>query len=284
MYYPSIRSSIRKQARMISALALTLACGCASQKSSTGRASDPASPARQDTSAAEAAQNREFIAQAQTRLDDLEQETDRIEEQLRTDADAAKRAVLGERLFQLRQAQTRVRSELRHLERAPANEWAPRHVELTRRMDALESGVAQVDRVRTADSSAERARVAEAASAAVNLCALQVDGAEAAVHQQGEMLVVIVTAPNSEAIEQIQERAENVTQGEDEDTAGTPPNSSQPAAAGARPEANAPLVVDYAMEDVPDGVIFVFQPAEGQLGALRTELERHAQQVADQSC
>jgi hypothetical protein len=269
---------------MVSALVLTLACGCASQKSSTDRASAQASPAHQDSSAAEAAKNRELISQAQARLDALTRTTDRIEEQLRTDADAAEQAVLGERLFELRQAQTRVRSDLQKLERAPAEEWAPRRVELMRRIDALESSVAQVDRVRAAESGAERASVAETAGAAVNLCALQVEGAEAAVHQQGEMLVVIVTAPNTEAIEEIQERAESVTHGEGNGAAGTPANSSPPASAGADPATAAPLVADYAMEDVPDGVIFVFQPAEGQLGALRTELERHAQQVADQSC
>jgi small-conductance mechanosensitive channel len=279
-----ILPSLPQHARIISVLALTLACGCASQKSSTDRASAQASPAQKDSSAAEAAENREFIAQAQARLDALGQTTDRIEDQLRTQADAAEQAVLGERLFELRQAQTRVRSELQNLERAPADEWAPRHVELTRRIDALASSVAQVDRVRTAESGAERARVAETAGAAVNLCALQVDGAEAAVHQQGEMLVVIVTAPNSEAIEEIQERAESVTHGEGNGAAGTPANSSPPASAGQDTASAAPLVVDYAMEDVPDGVIFVFQPAEGQLGALRTELERHAQQVEDQSC
>jgi hypothetical protein len=128
--------------------------------------------------------------------------------------------------------------------------------------------------------------------AALDLCALQLDGAAAAVHQEQETLVVLMTATDALTIHELQRRAAQFARVENGPPPMTLPLPALAAVGDNMTEEEDDMSEDGTAEprvhvttyDVPVGVVIVFQAAPSQLSVLRAQLEKNVEQIRHASC
>jgi hypothetical protein len=120
------------------------------------------------------------------------------------------------------------------------------------------------------------------ASAAVDLCALQVEGAAAAIHEQDDTLVVLLTAADAPTIHELQRRAARLAAVENGPAPAVLRSTALVDEAG--PSAAVPVRLQVTTYDVPVGVVIVIQSSEAHLAVLRAQLEKNVQQIRNARC
>lgn len=277
----------KRSGLVICGLAATLAFGCGSQQSNT----PPVAP--EDDSFAQARQSeleserKEFVEERRQQLDELDTEISRLEARLEHEgkfANAEEKAEWSQRLFELRQDQRSARAELDRASQASPEEWEAMRGGLDAAFDTLQAGVGKVG-----SDIADLFRSSGTASAQpeVDLCEMQVEGADATIVEAQDQLVVLMTTRNQDAVDELRERAEKLSQ-DAQQAAGSPqPGEEEPSAAseGAGTEERPPaLIAGVSVENIEDGVRVIFTPAEGQQSALREQLEDEVDQIRNERC
>ena len=270
---------LRKNGAIVSAwvAALSLSLGCASQKSNTDE--EAAKAARQADFIAD---RREFTRAARERLDELNDEIIVLAVNIQQHGNDPQQTEWGERLFRLKQERNRLDTALLGASEATETEWSDLHAELSQEIKVLEKDVNQA-----ANEVIQDLRAAHAAHAApppgpseVDLCEVQVNGTAADVQQQGELVIVQLTAPTPEAVAELQQRAEQLSANGSSGMSMPPSSAGEGSAEGS----SMPLAVHLQVSEIDNGVVFVFTPAEGQLAALTAQLEKEAELIENKRC
>jgi hypothetical protein len=264
-------------------VASSLSLGCASQKSNTDRESAKAAQAQTEEFLAE---RREFTREARERLDELNDEIIVLAVNIQQHGSDPQQAEWGERLFRLKQERNRLDTELLDASETTREEWSDLHAELSGEIETLENNVNRAvhEVIQDLRATARAAQAAPPASSELDLCQVQVKGTAADVQQQGELLIVQLTAATPEGVEALQQRAEQLSENGSSGSSMSPPSSPPSAGPGSAQAANVPLAVHLQIAEIDNGVVFVFTPAEGQLAALKAQLEKEAEQIESKRC
>jgi hypothetical protein len=270
---------------VICGVAAALALSCGSQQSTT----PPVAP--EDDSFAQAQQKeleserQEFIRERRQQLDELDTEISRLEARLEHEgklANAEEKAEWSQQLFELRQEHSRARAELDRASQVGPEEWKEMRGDLDVTFDALQASVSKAgsdiaDLFRSAPSDIERAEV--------DLCEMQVEGADATIVEARDQLVVQLTTQDQDAVDELRQRAEKMAR-EAQKAAGSPQADTSPGAPseGGATKEQSPLIASVSVENIEDGVRVLFTPAEGQRSALREQLESEVEQLQNERC
>lgn len=293
----------RSVAALAGALSAASAIGCASQKASTENKS--ATAADQKAAAAAVSEREDFVKGAREWLDELNDRIIVLAVKVHDDGDEAQIEEWGELLFQLRQERNRLDAALidvRDVEtpgggdaatRSKAeSEWQARRAVLHADLLRLETAINRTTVALAHElAGGERSAEADPSSGAVDvdLCEVQVSGTDAEVLQEGDMVIVHLSAADPAAVEALQARTEEQLR-----TASSSPQPASPDAAGDEPQQPAPdasaanlanlPAAELHVAATPDGVVFIFAPRAGELAELKAQLERAAEQIEKRRC
>lgn len=279
----------RRNDLVICGVAAALAFGCGSQQANT----PPEAP--EDDSFAQARQNeleserKEFIQDRRQQLDELDTEISRLEARLEHEgkfANAEEKAQWSQKLFELRQDHRSASAELDRASEATPEEWEAMRGGLNTTFDTLQAGVSEAgsdiaDLFRSSPSGTT------SAESQVDLCEMQVEGADASIVEAQGQLVVQMTTQDQDAVDELRERAEKLSR-EAQQAAGSPQaTETEPAGASEEEDTKeqpSPLIAKVSVENIQDGVRVIFTPAQGQRSALREQLETKVEQLRSERC
>lgn len=275
---------------VICGVAAALAFGCGSQQANTppeAPSDDSFAGARQDELESE---RKEFIQDRRQQLDELDTEISRLEARLEHEgkfANAEEKAEWSQKLFEVRQDHQSARAELDRASQASPEEWEEMRGGLNTAFDTLQAGVSEVgsdiaDLFRSSPSGTT------SAEAEVDLCEMQVEGADATIVEAQDRLVVQMTTTSRDAVDELRQRAEKLSQ-EAQESADSPQASEAEREAtteegSGTKERAASLIASVTVENIEDGVRVIFTPAEGQQSALREQLEDEVEQIRNERC
>lgn len=277
----------RKSGLVISGLAAALAFSCGSQQANT----PPEAP--EDDSFAQARQQeleserKELIRDRGQQLDELEKEISRLEVRLEHEGklvSAEERAEWSQKLFELRQDHRSARAELDRASQATPEEWEEMRGSMNVMVDTLQAGVSEAGSD-VADLFRSTPSGTTSSEPEVDLCDMQVEGADATIVEAQDQLVVQMTTQDQDAVDELRERAEKLSQEAQQAAASPQAGETEPGAATeGQATGESALIASVSVENIEGGVRVIFTPAEGKRRALREQLENEVEQIRNERC
>lgn len=252
--------------------------GCSSQRAS----GEP--PSYQEMKQDELdSERREFIEDTQQRLGEVEREREHLSVKLKHESkfvDAEERAAWSQELFELGQERERLQAELERARTANDEEWKQMRGDIGVATDSLQAAMAKL----SADVSAGVSSDPEPGQGS-GLCTIDVAGADTEVNETGNAVVVVVTTDDQSAVPKLQERAKSIAD------ANTYPHQLNLSTRGDTSEASVPkeskgepIAVAVTANNLEDGVKLTFATEQAKVKALRSSLERDAEQLEGGEC
>jgi hypothetical protein len=220
-------------------------------------------------------ERRDFLAESQGRLEEVNRDIARMETRLKHEGelvDAAQRAEWSQELFELKQERANLEARVVRAESATPEEWREMRGTLGVGIDSLEAGVTRLGNALSNAFGSDES----ATSGTARLCKLHISDPRINVHGTGNQLLVDMTTRDEAAVEDLRRQARELPTDPDSWSRADEPQGASDEAI----EVSAPVEI----QDIDRGVRFVFVPRSGDLGSVRTRLEQQARRLESGRC
>ncbi|MBI5535813.1 MAG: hypothetical protein HY898_24050 [Deltaproteobacteria bacterium] len=220
----------------------------------------------------------EFIQQKSERLQAVQTEIERLDARLTHEApyaDAEERAAWSQRLWELRQEQTRLQAEVDRARTATPAEWREMRGPVGNAIDVLQANAVKI--AHDIDARFRSQKTENPTPTAQNrLCTLKVADQKTTVQAADDHVELTVVTANKPSIDSLRERAEAVAK-----------TREYRAADPEQKDRGSPVVVPVrvSVEPVTDGVKLKFTPDQpAQLATLQSAIGKDAQVLRSGGC
>lgn len=260
------------------ALGLALASGCGSSQQA---ANEPPSLSTYRSNELES-ERQEFIEDAQSRLGELQNEIGRLETRLQHESkfvDADKQAEWSQALFESKQEQTRLTSQLQRAQTANDAEWEEMRGGFKSAVDTLEAGVSKVgDEIMHVFSGSddEAGTTGEQLQADTGLCPLLMDNADFDVEVINGVIVLTMTADDDATVPEVRSKAQTLASMSE-----YKPGMTQSMA----PTSVAAIPVTITVVSIEDGAKISMRPKNSaHVETLKQAVENDVERLEDGRC